>query len=209
MGSPHSSALHHCPWGLETKLGTPCPPSTASPVLPLFPAHPAQQRQGGCLGPGGCPRGPRLSPGLVPLVASRVTKASPPSSHPACDCHPVGAAGKTCNQTTGQCPCKDGVTGLTCNRCAKGFQQSRSPVAPCISESPIGLGCRPRQGGRIHPLGFVLSACTYGWAWSGPECAEATVKALFFSGSASTPKGRGTVSVPAAPTSTVGGGSRG
>eukprot|EP00064_Thunnus_orientalis_P013415 superscaffoldBa00002179_g13454 len=52
----------------------------------------------------------------------------------ACDCHPVGAAGKTCNQTTGQCPCKDGVTGITCNRCAKGYQQSRSPVAPCISE---------------------------------------------------------------------------
>ncbi|XP_017713849.1 PREDICTED: netrin-3 [Rhinopithecus bieti] len=52
----------------------------------------------------------------------------------ACDCHPVGAAGKTCNQTTGQCPCKDGVTGLTCNRCAPGFQQSRSPVAPCVSE---------------------------------------------------------------------------
>ncbi|KAK2854419.1 hypothetical protein Q7C36_006288 [Tachysurus vachellii] len=50
----------------------------------------------------------------------------------ACDCHPVGAAGKTCNQTSGQCQCKDGVTGLTCNRCAKGYQQSRSPVAPCI-----------------------------------------------------------------------------
>lgn len=51
----------------------------------------------------------------------------------ACDCHPVGAAGKTCNQTTGQCPCKDGVTGITCNRCSKGYQQSRSPIAPCIS----------------------------------------------------------------------------
>ncbi|KAL6064943.1 hypothetical protein STEG23_026967, partial [Scotinomys teguina] len=51
----------------------------------------------------------------------------------ACDCHPVGAAGKTCNQTTGQCPCKDGVTGITCNRCAKGYQQSRSPIAPCIT----------------------------------------------------------------------------
>nr|XP_061829845.1 netrin-1-like [Nerophis lumbriciformis] len=50
----------------------------------------------------------------------------------ACDCHPVGAAGKTCNQTTGQCPCKDGVAGITCNRCAKGYQQSRSPIAPCI-----------------------------------------------------------------------------
>uniref|UniRef100_A0A8D0PFM0 Netrin 1 n=1 Tax=Sus scrofa TaxID=9823 RepID=A0A8D0PFM0_PIG len=60
----------------------------------------------------------------------------------ACDCHPVGAAGKTCNQTTGQCPCKDGVTGVTCNRCAKGYQQSRSPIAPCIStrEPPSGGG---------------------------------------------------------------------
>ncbi|XP_077574563.1 netrin-1a isoform X1 [Stigmatopora nigra] len=61
---------------------------------------------------------------------------SKPISHrkacKACDCHPVGAAGKTCNQTTGQCPCKDGVTGITCNRCSKGFQQSRSPIAPCI-----------------------------------------------------------------------------
>ncbi|CAG9794089.1 unnamed protein product [Diatraea saccharalis] len=49
-----------------------------------------------------------------------------------CDCHPVGASGKICNQTSGQCPCKDGVTGTTCNRCAKGYQQSRSHIAPCI-----------------------------------------------------------------------------
>ncbi|CAH1794168.1 unnamed protein product [Owenia fusiformis] len=51
----------------------------------------------------------------------------------ACECHPVGALGKlACNQTTGQCLCKDGVTGLTCNRCAKGYSQSRSPIAPCV-----------------------------------------------------------------------------
>ncbi|KAK4877131.1 hypothetical protein RN001_009637 [Aquatica leii] len=49
-----------------------------------------------------------------------------------CDCHPIGASGKTCNQATGQCPCKDGVTGITCNRCARGYQQSRSHIAPCI-----------------------------------------------------------------------------
>lgn len=55
----------------------------------------------------------------------------------ACECHPVGASGRTCNQTTGQCPCKDGVTGLTCNRCADGYQQSRSPVAPCIRKYPF------------------------------------------------------------------------
>ncbi|KAL5018766.1 hypothetical protein ScPMuIL_004488 [Solemya velum] len=54
-----------------------------------------------------------------------------------CDCHPVGALGKTCNQTTGQCPCKDGVTGLTCNRCAKGYQQSKFPIAPCISDQVV------------------------------------------------------------------------
>lgn len=52
----------------------------------------------------------------------------------ACNCHPVGASGKTCNHTTGQCPCKDGVTGITCDRCAKGYQQSRSQIAPCISK---------------------------------------------------------------------------
>lgn len=37
----------------------------------------------------------------------------------ACDCHPVGSSGRTCNITTGQCQCKPGVTGLACNRCAK------------------------------------------------------------------------------------------
>ncbi|XP_052900371.1 netrin-A-like [Anopheles moucheti] len=62
--------------------------------------------------------------------------ATKPISHrkvcKACDCHPIGSSGKTCNHTTGQCPCKDGVTGLTCNRCARGYQQSRSHIAPCI-----------------------------------------------------------------------------
>lgn len=49
-----------------------------------------------------------------------------------CGCHPVGSLSKSCNQTSGQCVCKQGVTGLTCNRCAKGYQQSRSTVTPCI-----------------------------------------------------------------------------
>lgn len=62
--------------------------------------------------------------------------ASKPISHRKvcrpCDCHPVGSSGRTCNITSGQCQCKPGVTGLTCNRCAKGYQQSRSPIQPCI-----------------------------------------------------------------------------
>ncbi|CAG0916328.1 unnamed protein product [Notodromas monacha] len=50
----------------------------------------------------------------------------------ACECHLIGSSGTVCHQVTGQCPCKDGVVGLTCNRCAKGYQQSRSPIAPCV-----------------------------------------------------------------------------
>ncbi|XP_010904260.2 netrin-1 [Esox lucius] len=49
-----------------------------------------------------------------------------------CQCHPLGAVGHWCNQTSGQCLCRDGVTGLRCNRCAAGYKQGRSPLRPCI-----------------------------------------------------------------------------
>lgn len=54
-----------------------------------------------------------------------------------CLCHPIGSLSKNCNQMNGQCICKPGVEGPTCNRCAKGFQQSRSPLAPCIRPVPV------------------------------------------------------------------------
>lgn len=62
--------------------------------------------------------------------------------HEACQCHPIGATGGMCNQTSGQCSCKLGVTGLTCNRCGPGYQQSRSPRMPCQRES---YGTRSRK----------------------------------------------------------------
>lgn len=83
----------------------------------------------------------------------------------------MGAAGKTCNQTTGQCPCKDGVTGITCNRCAKGYQQSRSPIAPCIStcQAPsslrLWLGCVRWAGAPFSSL--TSSGHSAHW---GPMC---------------------------------------
>ncbi|XP_041840460.1 netrin-1 [Melanotaenia boesemani] len=49
-----------------------------------------------------------------------------------CQCHPLGAVGHWCNQTSGQCLCRDGVTGLRCNRCAPGYKQGKSPLRPCI-----------------------------------------------------------------------------
>ncbi|CAO2632914.1 NTN5 [Lemmus lemmus] len=60
--------------------------------------------------------------------------SQPITSHKACracQCHPIGATGGMCNQTSGQCSCKLGVTGLTCSHCGPGYQQSRSPRMPC------------------------------------------------------------------------------
>nr|XP_013003401.1 netrin-5 isoform X2 [Cavia porcellus] len=73
--------------------------------------------------------------------------ATPQHPHPClpCQCHPIGATGGTCNQTSGQCSCKLGVTGLTCNRCGLGYQQSRSPRMPCqrIPEATTPLATTP------------------------------------------------------------------
>ncbi|XP_073913135.1 netrin-5 isoform X2 [Castor canadensis] len=73
--------------------------------------------------------------------------ATPQHPHPClpCQCHPIGATGGTCNQTSGQCPCKLGVTGLTCNRCGPGYQQSRSPRMPCqrVPEATTTLATTP------------------------------------------------------------------
>ncbi|XP_060029934.1 netrin-5 isoform X3 [Erinaceus europaeus] len=62
-----------------------------------------------------------------------------------CQCHPIGASSSICNQTSGQCSCKLGVTGLLCNRCGPGFQQSRSPRMPCqrIPEATTTLAMTP------------------------------------------------------------------
>lgn len=49
----------------------------------------------------------------------------------------IGSSGKTCNQSSGQCPCKEGVTGLRCDRCKKGYQQTNSAIVPCISKLKI------------------------------------------------------------------------
>ncbi|XP_037539524.1 netrin-1 [Nematolebias whitei] len=49
-----------------------------------------------------------------------------------CQCHPLGAVGRWCNQTSGQCLCREGVTGLRCNRCGPGYKQGRSILRPCI-----------------------------------------------------------------------------
>ena len=46
----------------------------------------------------------------------------------------IGSASKSCNQNSGQCECKEGVTGIRCDRCMKGYRQSNSPIVPCESK---------------------------------------------------------------------------
>ncbi|XP_019356434.1 netrin-1 isoform X2 [Alligator mississippiensis] len=72
-----------------------------------------------------------------PLTSHKACKA--------CQCHPIGAVSNFCNQTTGQCQCKVGVAGLTCNRCAQGFQQSRSALMPCV-RTECRSHCTPSHG---------------------------------------------------------------
>ncbi|TSL41020.1 Protein canopy 4 [Bagarius yarrelli] len=61
-------------------------------------------------------------------------RATPTQPHPCvpCQCHPLGAVGRWCNQSTGQCLCREGVTGQRCNRCAVGYKHGHSALRPCI-----------------------------------------------------------------------------
>uniref|UniRef100_A0A4W6ECN5 Netrin 5 n=1 Tax=Lates calcarifer TaxID=8187 RepID=A0A4W6ECN5_LATCA len=69
-----------------------------------------------------------------------------------CQCHPLGAVGHWCNQTSGQCLCREGVTGLRCNRCAPGYKQGKSPLRgllllispPLTSTKPPATSANPR-----------------------------------------------------------------
>ena len=69
-----------------------------------------------------------------------------------CNCHMIGSSGKTCNQTSGQCPCKEGVTGLRCDRCKKGYEQTNSLVSPCTSKQPSYLA-------NTKPFATKLNSC--------------------------------------------------
>ncbi|KAH8356576.1 hypothetical protein KR200_006625, partial [Drosophila serrata] len=115
-----------------------------------------------------------------PLTHRKVCKA--------CECHPIGSSGKICNSTSGQCPCKDGVTGLTCNRCARGYQQSRSHIAPCIKQPPRMINMldtqntapepdeheSPAPGGGVSASGMAAQSQYYRTE-GGRECGKCKV----------------------------------
>uniref|UniRef100_A0A3Q2Y8Y3 Netrin 5 n=1 Tax=Hippocampus comes TaxID=109280 RepID=A0A3Q2Y8Y3_HIPCM len=98
-----------------------------------------------------------------------------------CQCHPLGAVGRWCNHTSGQCLCRQGVTGLRCNRCARGYKQGTSPLRPCVRKSIQTLSecvshCQPSQVKVRMNLdtycrkdyGWLLHLISFGMERSGP-----------------------------------------
>lgn len=62
-----------------------------------------------------------------------------------CNCHPHGSMGKVCDQNTGQCPCKEGVTRRQCDNCAVGYENTKSPIAPCIKAPNTVMSIQPKD----------------------------------------------------------------
>lgn len=53
---------------------------------------------------------------------------SPPT---ACDCDPRGIESSQCNRVTGHCVCQQGVSGVRCDQCARGFSGTFPDCKPC------------------------------------------------------------------------------
>lgn len=49
----------------------------------------------------------------------------------ACDCDWRGIETSQCNRVTGHCVCKQGVSGVRCDQCARGFSGQFPSCQPC------------------------------------------------------------------------------
>jgi len=63
--------------------------------------------------------------------SARLTNVITFSIPPACNCDPIGSKSTQCNRDTGQCDCLEGVDGVRCNRCKRGFTGQVPNCQPC------------------------------------------------------------------------------
>lgn len=71
-------------------------------------------------------------------------------SCPACNCDPVGSVRDDCEQMTGLCSCKTGITGMKCNQCPNG---SKLGMTGC--EKGEGLRGALKNGGLGAAAGTI------------------------------------------------------
>uniref|UniRef100_A0A663LW22 Usherin n=1 Tax=Athene cunicularia TaxID=194338 RepID=A0A663LW22_ATHCN len=77
-----------------------------------------------------------------------------------CNCHPAGAISGTCHLVTGQCVCKQFVTGLKCDNCV--------PDASNLDVHNL-FGCSKTPFQQPPPTGEVVNSSVISLSWSSPD----------------------------------------
>ncbi|XP_028616049.1 usherin isoform X2 [Grammomys surdaster] len=77
-----------------------------------------------------------------------------------CHCHLAGASNETCDAVTGQCFCKEFVTGSKCDVCV--------PGASHLDINNL-LGCSKTPSQQPPPRGWVQSSSAINLSWSPPD----------------------------------------
>ncbi|XP_064625988.1 laminin subunit alpha lam-3-like [Lineus longissimus] len=77
-----------------------------------------------------------------------------------CGCDPIGSTSPACNPNGGQCPCKPGVTGRTCNECKQDYWGlDASGCKPCDVCDVPGTVCDATNGKCKCPPNTIGARC--------------------------------------------------
>lgn len=79
-----------------------------------------------------------------------------------CSCNPLGSLDGTCDLLTGNCKCKPGVTGNTCDQCQDGFyglSESGCLQCQCSGTGSINSSCNADSGICYCKTGYTGSIC--------------------------------------------------
>ncbi|XP_056424309.1 usherin isoform X1 [Hyla sarda] len=77
-----------------------------------------------------------------------------------CSCNKAGAVNTSCHATTGQCFCKEFVSGINCSQCIKGSSS-------LDGNNPYGCSATPSQ--QPPPRGHVVNSTAVKLTWSPPD----------------------------------------
>ena len=53
----------------------------------------------------------------------------------ACECNPIGSTDTNCDATTGQCPCRENISGTKCDEAEPGYFHFPNPEGIILSRN--------------------------------------------------------------------------